>query len=66
MVVTRREKSVEAFDGRARGRWEEVEDCWGDCYYRCTVCGTEYYLDAGTPAENGMDYCPCCGAQMDG
>ena len=50
------------------GRWEEIEEYggWGDTYFRCSICGDEWDLDAGTPAENGMKYCPNCGARMDG
>lgn len=50
------------------GKWEEVAEYggWGDTYYRCSVCGEEWYIDTGTPIENGMKYCPSCGARMDG
>ena len=48
------------------GRWEEVDDGWGEWYYRCSACGCEWFLEDGTPAENGMNYCPRCGAKMDG
>ena len=48
------------------GKWEEESDPWGDSHYRCSVCGCEWFLEAGTPAENGMNYCPNCGARMDG
>jgi DNA-directed RNA polymerase subunit RPC12/RpoP len=49
------------------GKWEEVAEYggWGDTYYRCSVCGEEWYIDTGTPIENGMKYCPSCGARMD-
>lgn len=50
------------------GKWEEVAEYggWGDTYFRCSVCGEEWYIDTGTPIENGMKYCPSCGARMDG
>lgn len=48
------------------GRWEEVDDVWGDVHYRCSACDYEWFLEDGTPAENGMNYCPHCGAKMDG
>ena len=50
------------------GKWEEVAEYggWGDTYYRCSVCGEEWYTDTGTPIENGMKYCPSCGARMEG
>ena len=46
-------------------RWIEIEDSCGDCHYQCTGCGEEWNLNAGTPAENNMNYCPNCGAKMD-
>lgn len=46
-------------------RWIEIEDSWGDCHYQCSECGEEWNLDAGTPVENNMNFCPCCGAKMD-
>ena len=48
-----------------RGEWEEVSEDYEDTYYRCTCCGDEWYLEAGNPKENGMYFCPKCGAKMD-
>ena len=50
------------------GCWEEVTDYggWGDTHYRCSVCGEEWYLEDGTPKQNNMNFCPRCGARMDG
>lgn len=47
-------------------RWLECEDGWGDCHYQCSECGCEWCLNDGTPEENGMKFCPRCGAKMDG
>lgn len=51
-----------------RGYWEEVIDYggWGDTHYRCSVCGEEWYLEDGKPKDNNMNFCPRCGARMDG
>jgi DNA-directed RNA polymerase subunit RPC12/RpoP len=51
-----------------RGYWEEVTDYggWGDTHYRCSVCGEEWYLEDGKPKDNDMNFCPRCGARMDG
>lgn len=57
---------LQAQEPRVHGRWEEVDDGWGEWYYRCSACGCEWFLEDGTPAENGMNYCPRCGAKMDG
>lgn len=47
------------------GRWLECEDGWDDTHYQCSECGMEWNLDAGTPEENDMHYCPNCGARME-
>lgn len=33
--------------------------------YECSVCKAKVNLD-GTPIQNGLNYCPNCGAEMDG
>lgn len=48
------------------GRWVEKEVYDGDVYYDCSACGESWVLLDGNPADNGMDYCPHCGARMDG
>lgn len=48
-----------------RGKWEKVDDWDGDCHYKCTFCGEEWFLIEGTPNENNMNYCPNCGAKME-
>lgn len=57
---------LKAQEPRVHGRWEETDDGWNEWYYRCSACGCEWFLEDGTPAENGMNYCPRCGAKMDG
>lgn len=47
---------------KKRGRWEQTaESIW-----RCSACGEEWYFEAGNPIESGANYCPQCGAKMDG
>lgn len=48
------------------GHWIEQEGFDGDVYYDCSVCGESWVLIDGTPKDNGMIYCPHCGARMDG
>lgn len=48
------------------GRWMTCEDGWGDLHYQCSECGCEWFLEDGSPADNDMNYCPNCGAKMDG
>ena len=45
------------------GYW--IEQC-EESLYSCSACGTEWVTIEGTPRENGMDFCPHCGAKMDG
>ena len=47
-----------------RGKWICVAD-YGESEYKCTNCHDIWYLDEGTPIENGMYYCPNCGAKME-
>lgn len=45
------------------GHWIEWDDGEGDTF-ECSVCGEPWTLNAGTPEENNMHYCPKCGALM--
>lgn len=47
------------------GHWIEQSDVWGDVYYDCSACGNSWTTIDGTPFDNGMNYCPNCGAKMD-
>ena len=47
-----------------RGKWICVAD-YGESEYKCTNCHDVWYLDEGTPIENGMHYCHNCGAKME-
>ena len=51
---------------KKRGKWEEVEEYggWGDTYYRCSICGEEWFLNDGKPKDNNMNFCPKCGADL--
>lgn len=46
------------------GHWIEKEDYNMDTYYDCSVCGESWTTIDGTPWQNGMNYCPHCGAKM--
>lgn len=48
------------------GEWIEFEDNFFDTLYQCSVCKEEFVLAEGTPSENLWNYCPNCGAKMDG
>lgn len=47
------------------GHWIEQEGFDSDVYYDCSVCGESWVTVEGTPEDNGMIYCPHCGAKMD-
>jgi hypothetical protein len=51
---------------RPKGRWELQEYCWSEAW-RCSVCGEEWCFeyDPTEPAEK-VNYCPNCGAKMEG
>lgn len=60
---TKHGKEVE-FVKRKKGKWKETDDGWDGTYYVCSVCGCPWTLIDGDPADNGMNYCPNCGARM--
>lgn len=47
-------------------RWEPEENIFDDSTWYCSACHEPWTIIAGTPEENGMHFCPNCGAQMDG
>lgn len=51
---------------RPHGKWIEQTEYNGDTYYDCSICGNSWSTIDGTPWNNGMNYCPNCGAKMDG
>lgn len=49
---------------RKKAEWKEQSGVDGDVYYECSFCGEPWFLEAGTPPENNMNFCPKCGARM--
>lgn len=48
------------------GRWEHLEDGWFDLW-KCSACGDEWTFEYDpTDSETKVNYCPNCGARMDG
>ena len=48
------------------GRWEHLEQGWIDLW-RCSACGDEWTFEYDpTDSETKVNYCPNCGARMDG
>ena len=50
---------------RKKGKWIEQEDGCGGYYYDCSVCKESWTTIDGTPWDNGMNFCPNCGAEME-
>lgn len=48
------------------GRWIYNHNEYDDSTYECSSCGEPWTLIDGNPKENGMNYCPNCGARMRG
>ena len=48
------------------GHWIENTNIFGEGTYECSNCGNPWSLMEGTPADNDMNYCPYCGADMRG
>ena len=46
-----------------KGHWI-AEENYDDVVYRCSACDEEWVTLEGTPFDNGMWYCPHCGADM--
>lgn len=50
------------------GQWVEMyqEEVMFEGVYKCSHCGEMYSFTDGTPEDNKYNYCPHCGAKMDG
>lgn len=48
------------------GRWEEVHHWFEDVEYSCSVCGCYALYKGLTNDQICSEYCPNCGATMDG
>ena len=60
--------TIEKFDAVpvVQGRWEHMDDDLFDLW-RCTACGEEWTFSYDpTDADTKVNYCPECGARMDG
>jgi DNA-directed RNA polymerase subunit RPC12/RpoP len=49
------------------GEWDVIEDDYAmETIFKCSVCKEDFVTIDGTPEENLWNYCPNCGARMDG
>lgn len=60
-----RRETVDAEPVR-HGHWIEQEVGNLDTYYTCSACKEDFCLIEGEPSDNLWNYCPNCGAKMDG
>lgn len=58
--------AIEELEERKTGKWIEKDGWDGDVYYDCSACGESWTTIEGTPWDNDMNYCPHCGAKMEG
>ena len=47
-------------------RWIPEDEYYVDDTYICSACGYEFIITAGDLESNELNYCPRCGAKMDG
>ena len=66
LPLVKAQKIVKALSKRPEGEWKTFEGYDGDEYYECSICGEPWFLEAGTPKDNNMNFCPNCGAYMKG
>jgi len=57
-------EALDAVEKPKMGKWIETDDGWDGTYYVCSICGCPWTLIDGDPEDNGMNYCPHCGADM--
>ena len=59
-------RAITGGEAQKVGEWIEKDGFDGDVYYDCSVCGESWTTIEGTPLDNDMNYCPHCGAKMEG
>ena len=45
---------------------KNVADPYDGSYFECSRCGEKWELTCGSPADNHLNYCPDCGAEVIG
>ena len=72
-VVVEREKEIALLKKRLadvqsvrHGRWITEDEYYVDDTYICSACGYEFIITDGDLESNELNYCPGCGAKMDG
>lgn len=44
---------------------KNVADPYDGTYFECSRCGDKWELTCGSPADNHLNYCPDCGAEVE-
>lgn len=44
---------------------KNVADPYDGTYFECSRCGDKWELTCGNPADNHLNYCPDCGAEVE-
>lgn len=65
MVMIQNAPAVDAVEV-VHGKWIEKEGLFCETFYRCSACEEDIVLLDGEPMDNWYNYCPNCGARMDG
>ena len=72
-VVVEREKEIALLKKQLadiqpvqHGRWITEDEYYVDDTYICSACGYEFIITDGDLESNELNYCPKCGAKMDG
>lgn len=40
------------------------EDLYDGSFFECSECGVRWELTCGSPADNNLNFCPRCGAEV--
>lgn len=44
---------------------KNIADPYDGTYFECSRCGERWELTCGSPADNHLNYCPDCGAEVE-
>ena len=42
----------------------DVGDPYDGRCFECSACGEMWKMICGSPSDNGLNFCPCCGARV--
>ena len=56
--------NIFAYPTERTGHWIEEDMFDGDVAYRCSECNELFWIEDGTPKDNGYNFCPKCGKML--